>query len=279
MLNLFKRHHLNRTVSHSMAKFGFMTVSQRIKPMSLVAFELAQQSLDVAADWLYQQQSATTTYPETSHYVLVDGQAKTFQSALSQSIAIGTVPVVLANCHEIVLQGLAVLSQDNSNIGIVHIGHQFELKPSLDLQLGSAFHFALSRFTHSKLLCIGIDSEQISAQTLEYAEDLGCDWISHQECGFLNRTQLKDQLSGYIERSEQLMVNIDLASLVAGHGIDMHHVLDNQVILRLLRQIILSGKVRYIQLVGAKDKLIYSKQTKEIVDELINLAPHLVHVA
>ncbi|CSI42514.1 arginase/agmatinase/formimionoglutamate hydrolase [Vibrio cholerae] len=51
------------------------------------------------------------------------------------------------------------------------------------------------------------------------------------------------------------------------------------MVLRVLRQMILSGKVRYIQLVGAKDKLIYSKQAKEIVDELMNLAPHLVHAA
>lgn len=96
---------------------------------------------------------------------------------------------------------------------------------------------------------------------------------------FLNRTQLKAQLSGYIEHCEQLVINIDLASLVPGNGLETHKVLDNQVVLRVLRQMILSGKVRYIQLVGAKDKLIYSKQAKEIVDELINLAPHLVHAA
>ncbi len=124
-----------------------------------------------------------------------------------------------------------------------------------------------------------IDTEHTHAQTLEYAEDLGCDWVSHEECGFLNRTQLKAQLSGYIEHCEQLVINIDLASLVPGNGLETHKVLDNQVVLRVLRQMILSGKVRYIQLVGAKDKLIYSKQAKEIVDELMNLAPHLVHAA
>lgn len=69
---------------------------------------------------------------------------------------------------------------------------------------------------------------------------------------FLNRTQLKAQLSGYIEHCEQLVINIDLASLVPGNGLETHKVLDNQVVLRVLRQMILSGKVRYIQLVGAK---------------------------
>ncbi|PAR64815.1 arginase, partial [Vibrio metoecus] len=57
MLSLFKRYRLHRTPSHPTSTFGFMTVCQRVKPMSLVEFEFAQQSLDVASDWLYQQQS------------------------------------------------------------------------------------------------------------------------------------------------------------------------------------------------------------------------------
>ncbi|MCR9386390.1 arginase family protein [Vibrio metoecus] len=278
MLSLFKRYRLHRTPSHPTSTFGFMTVCQRVKPMSLVEFEFAQQSLDVASDWLYQQQSGMK-YADATHYVL-EGKSDThYQQALSQSVAMGIIPVAFVNCHEMVLNTLPVLAQDNMNIGIVHIGHGFELKQTLDLQLGSAFHFALSRFAQAKLFCIGIDTEHVNTQTREYAEDLGCDWVSHEECGFLNRTQLKNQLNSYIEHSEQLVINIDLASLVPGNGLEEHKVLDNQIVLRVLRQMALSGKVRYIQVVGAKDKLIYSKQTKEIVDELMDLAPHLVHAA
>lgn len=278
MLSLFKRYRLHRTPSHPTSTFGFMTVCQRVKPMSLVEFEFAQQSLDVASDWLYQQQSGMK-YADATHYVL-EGKSDThYQQALSQSVAMGIIPVAFVNCHEMVLHTLPVLAQDNMNIGIVHIGHGFELKQTLDLQVGSAFHFALSRFAQAKLFCIGIDTEHANTQTREYAEDLGCDWVSHEECGFLNRTQLKSQLNSYIEHNEQLVINIDLASLVPGNGLEEHKVLDNQIVLRVLRQMALSGKVRYIQVVGAKDKLIYSKQTKEIVDELMDLAPHLVHAA
>ncbi|MGL4827901.1 MAG: arginase [Vibrio sp.] len=278
MLSLFKRYRLHRTSSHPTSTFGFMTVCQRVKPMSLVEFEFAQQSLDVASDWLYQQQSGWKTM-DANHYLLEGQHHTAFQQALNQSVAMGVLPVAFSNCHEVLLHSLPVLAQDNPSFGIVHIGHSFELKSSLDLQVGSAFHFALSRFSQAKLFCIGIDAEHINAQTLEYAEDLGCDWVSHEECGFLNRAQLKTQLSGYIEHCEQLVLNIDLASLVPSNGLESNKVLDNQVVLRVLRQIVLSGKVRYIQLVGAKDKLIYSKQTKEIVDELMSLAPHLVHAA
>ena len=40
----------------------------------------------------------------------------------------------------------------------------------------------------------------------------------------------------------------------------------------MLRQLVLSGKVKMIQLIGAKDKLIYSKETKAIIDELNRLS-------
>ncbi len=55
--------------------------------------------------------------------------------------------------------------------------------------------------------------------------------------------------------------------------------LDNQMVMRVLRQVVLSKKVKLVQLVGAKDKLIYSKQTKEIVDELCALSPDVFHAA
>ncbi|WP_200856345.1 hypothetical protein, partial [Klebsiella pneumoniae] len=93
--------------------------------MSLVEFEFAQQSLDVASDWLYQQQS-TPKYADASHYVL-DGQTQAkYQQALNQSVALGVIPVAFANCHEILLHSLPALTQDGASVGMVHIGHGFE---------------------------------------------------------------------------------------------------------------------------------------------------------
>ncbi|MGY5815090.1 hypothetical protein ACXHPE_14385, partial [Vibrio cincinnatiensis] len=114
----------------------------------------------------------------------------------------------------------------------------------------------------------GIDADRVASQTWEYAEDLGCDWLTEDECSFRHRTQVKNQLDHYIEHCDQLVISIDLASLVPSNGLDDHKILDSQMVLRVLRQAVMSGKVKLIQLIGAKDKLIYSKQTKEIIDEL-----------
>lgn len=278
MISLFKRYRLNRTTRQARSMFGFMTVCQRIKPMTQVEFEFAQQSLEVAADWLYQQPLALKN-AHVSDYVLDEQTQMGYQQELHQMFTHGVVPIAVTNCTEILLHSLALLPQDNSRFGIVNIGHHFELKQTLDLQVGSVFHYALSRFALAKLLCIGLDSEHAHPQTIEYAQDLGCDWVSYEECGFLNRSQLKAQLNHHMEQSDHLVLNIDLGCLVSGNRLDSHKVLDNQMVLSVLRHMLSSGKVRYIQLVGAKDKLIYSKQTKQIIDELISLAPQFVDAA
>lgn len=271
MLSLFKRHRLSRPAAQSAMAFTFCTVCERVKPMSQVEFEFAQQSLEFASDWLYQQQ-ANPHYTDAGHIVLREPADSRFRSLLSHHLMLHSVPVVLGNCHELLLNALPLLALDNEELGIIHIGHEFELKQTLDRQVGSVYHFALSHYNQTRLFYLGIDADRVTSQTWEYAEDLGCDWLTEEECGFRYRTQVKNQLEHYIEHCDQLVISVDLASLVPGNGLDEHKILDNQVVLNVLRQSISSGKVKIIQLIGAKDKLIYSKQTKEIIDELCHLS-------
>ncbi|MBC5850502.1 arginase family protein [Vibrio metschnikovii] len=271
MLSLFKRYRLSRPESQSMSAFTFCTVCEQIKPMSQVEFELAQQSLEFAADWLYQQ-GIHAHYADAGHLVLHDPADTRFRDLLSHHFTLHSIPVILGNCHELLLNALPLLALDNDELGIIHIGHEFELKQTLDRQVGSAYHFALSRYAQTRLLYLGIDVQRVNSQTLDYAEDLGCDWLTDQECHFRQRNQVKSQLNHYIEHCDQLVISIDLASLIPLNRLDEHHVIDCQMVLRMLRQLVLSGKVKMIQLIGAKDKLIYSKETKAIIDELNRLS-------
>lgn len=271
MLSLFKRYRLSRSAVPHISAFTFMTVCERVKPMSRVEFEFAQHSLELSSEWLYQQQS-NPNYADAGHLVIEDNGDYRYQDLVSRHLALSSVPVVLANCHEVLLKALPVIVLDNDEVGIIHIGHEFALKQSLEPQVGSVFHFALSRFANVRLFCMGIDPERVSGPMLEYAEDLGCNWVTHQESQFRNRSQLKTQLNHYMQHCDQLVLNIDLVSLVPGRSLDDHAVLDLQMVLRVVRHAVLSGKVRMIQLVGAKDKLIYSKETKAIVDELCALS-------
>lgn len=279
MFSFFKRYKLNHPARQHVSPFGFMTLCERVKPMPRVEFEFAEQSLEFASDWLYQQ--SRSQYVDCGHFVVRGRDCESFQSILKRHLALQSVPVVLTNCHESMLNALPPIMQDNDNgeVGLISIGHQFKIRQTLEPQLGSVFHFALTRYSNAHLLCLGIDDTRQADQTWEYAEDLGCNWMTAEECSFRNRNQLKAQLSHYIDYNESLVIDIDLESLVPEMGFMEHNALDNQMVLRVLRQCLMSGKVKYIQLVGAKDKLIYSKQTKEILDQLCALSVEVTHAA
>ncbi|WP_367990510.1 arginase [Vibrio sp. NTOU-M3] len=272
MLGLFKR-----IATHGHAPYHhhgavLLTVCESYKPMTLVEFEFAEQALESVADWLYPGKSSQP-YCLGTHFVLSDHQAQPLQNELSARLGNGQLPVVLTNAHETVLHVLPLISYARVETGIVSIGNDFQLKQSLEPQLGSAYHFALARFSESRLFSLGIDPSRQKEIMLEYAEDQGCNWMTNEECNFRHRFQLKNLLGGYIGHCDQLIIDIDLESLLPKNGVDSNQHLNVQMVLRMIRQCMMSGKVKYVQLVGCKDKHIYSRATKLILDNLATMMP------
>ncbi len=281
MRNLFKRYRLGHPAQGRVRPFTFMTVCQQVKPMSLVAFEFSQQSLEFASDWLYQQQPSNS-YGDAGHFVIDKGELLRFQENLTRYMTMNSIPVLLSNCHETLVSAMPALLPDETEetLGFVSIGEKFALKQTLGLQLDSAFHFILSRYPQARLFTMGIDEHLVTPEAVEYAEDMACDWLSLDECSFRQRNNVKARLSSFVARNDHLVVNIDLASLVPPvHGIDDVRVIDHQVALRALNQCLASGKVKLIQLVGASDKLIYSRENKALVDRLCSLSDSKVVAA
>lgn len=267
MLSLFKR---SKTKIHPTAPhYGlFSTVSQRLKPMTEFEFEMAEQSLEAAFDWFY---PSVSNYLNGGHCSIENANYGLFQAHLSQCLGSRLLPVILTNAHETMVSIIPVLDMNQGDIGIVSINQQFEMSQSLDLRVSSAYHFVLSQYNNCRLFCVGIDETQQPANAFEYAEDQGCDWLTHSECHFRHRFQVKNQVATFINHCDELVLDIDLDSLIDGFA--RPNALDMQTVLRLIRQCVMSGKVKLIQVVGVHDKLIYSKQAKMILDEVAALLP------
>ncbi|MCV5947868.1 hypothetical protein OFN94_23895, partial [Escherichia coli] len=90
---------------------------------------------------------------------------------------------------------------------------------------------------------------------------------------------VKQQISNYLDHCDQIIVTIDLGSLSTKNNLEGTPSLDIQMVLRTLRLCLVSGKVKAIQLVGDRDRLVYSRQTKAILEELYQMAPLLDHAA
>ncbi|MHC6529796.1 MULTISPECIES: arginase [unclassified Vibrio] len=271
MLGLFKRH--KPVVMPLASQSGiFLTVCEKIKPMTEVEFETVEQSLELAFEWLYQDPSRSP-YLCGGHFSLPQTGVQPFHARLSQYLSQSVLPVILTNTHETVLRSLPAVSLSNRELGIVSINRGFELKQTLEPCRGSAFHFALSRYPDCRLFCLGIDPSRVKSKTFEYAEDQGCDWMTLEECQFRHRFQVKNQLATYLSHCDDLILDVDLESVMTDSGLHGDEHLEVQMVLRMIRQCLMSGKVRLVHLTGKKEKQIFSKQTKLILDEISTMLP------
>lgn len=271
MFGLFRRNKAHQTSEISSHQLTLISVSEPLKSMKRVDFEMADQSLEDVYEWLSLHDKYC--WFNGGHYNLNEQPIGKYQLQLSSYLGAKSLPVVLTNNTETLLYSLPLLASPRKELGIVHIGRQFELKACLEPDKGSAFHFALSRYSECRLFCLGIDGTQLDEQTAEYAEDLGCDWLTLEECSFGHRLSIKQQIASYLSHCDDIALNIDLDCLYPLSRIETGSAVDLQVMHRIVRQLLLSGKVRQIQLVGYKDKHLYSKQTLGLLRELAQVYP------
>ncbi|MFB9135512.1 arginase [Vibrio olivae] len=266
MLGLFKRKTFH-DVSALTQRMALLTHCQRIQPLTLAQYEQAEQSLESFYDWLFDFSNIKAPI-YAGHYAVDDKCREHFAQKLESLVSQQHLPIVVSNTHEGVLSLLPEFVGQNRDIGIVSVGPSFQLKPALNLELGSAFHFALSRYNECRLMCLGIDDSTQDIKTFEYAEDLGCNWLLQRECDFRHRQQLKHQLTTYLSRCDDIIVDIDLSSLSKSVDWESDKKLDVDMVIRMIAHCLESKKVRAIQLTGLRDKDWYSKYTKQILDEL-----------
>ncbi|WP_162064508.1 arginase [Vibrio taketomensis] len=277
MFGLFRRNKTQRVANTSAFPMVLMSIAQSIKPMKQVEFEMADQSLQDVFEWLAEQKH--TRWLNGGHYRLSEQMIGRYQLNLSRYFESQTLPVVFSNCTEGVLHALPLIMANRKDVGVIHIGNQFEIKATLEPELGSAYHFAMARFHDLRLFCMGIDGARQNEKTIEYAEDLGCDWLTLSECQFTQRFHLKEQIDSYLAHCEHVVLNIDLMSLSCPSQLSSERSLDVQMVNRIVSQALLSGKVRMVQLVGWKDKHIFAKSTLSILQELAAALPTTDRVA
>lgn len=270
MFGLFRRKQVNDIKGSSPYSLALLSVSEKLKPMTQVEFEIANQSLEEVFDWLSEQEQGH--WFNGGHFNMSDQTGAQYQLKISRYFGSNTLPVVFTNNTETILHSLPLLDSPRKEVGVIHIGHQFDLKDPLDVEQGSAFHFALARYNGCRLFCLGVDDNQ-SMKTFEYAEDLGCDWMKASECTFSHRFAVKQQLAAYLAHCDEVILNIDLASLYPKLRLEHGDGLDVQIVNRIIRLVLMSQKTKLIQLVGWKDKHIYSKATQGVLHEIATMVP------
>ncbi|GMQ49029.1 arginase family protein [Vibrio sp. 10N] len=279
MLNVFKQLWKRRYHPIMENKLSVLTVCEVIKPLNNAQFEDAESLLDTAYDWLSAQQNSHSMR-NVGHFPILSGHhnkppyfenqmaCHDFKGTLVEQITVGAMPLVITNCHETLLDVLPSLLIDQEDVGIVNVNAHLLMDQCLDLNMGSMLHFALNRYNECRAFHVGIDRHHCDKKQLEYAEDMGCNWLLAEEVNYRGRTMIKEQLARFINHVDKLIVTVDLPSISKHNSSSEKHKLDVNMVLRVLRQCLASNKVLLVQLVGAEERHIYSKATQLLVQEL-----------
>ncbi|GAL31313.1 arginase arginase family [Vibrio variabilis] len=279
MLSVFKQLWKRRYHPVMDNKLSLLTVCEAIKPQTNAQFEDAESLLDTAYDWLSAQHYShsmrnaghfpiLTAYKSERPYFENPMASHNFKEKLIEQLTVGAMPLLISNCHEALLDVFPSLLIEREEVGIININAHLLMDQCLDLTMGSMLHFALNRFNECRAFHIGIDGNKCDKKQLEYAEDMGCDWLMADEVNYRGRALLKEQLARFISHCDKLVLTIDLPSISKHNSSSEKRKLDIAMVLRALRQCLASNKVLLIQLVGAQEQHIYSKATQLLVQEI-----------
>ncbi|WP_053062353.1 arginase family protein [Photobacterium aquae] len=209
----------------------------------------------------------------------------------------GHFPVVLGGGHEVAIASYRALSDTvnrvndaaqpeviaplpnpcASRVGIVNIDANFQLRRSLAVRSGSAFHsvasFCQSQQREFRYLGLGICDHTNSQSSFAYASELGAKWLLDSEMKMKYRRKIQATVDAFVEQVDHIHLSLDLAvfSSAVAEGVNMSRVygVSLPVIEMVLKQLMASGKVRIMDVAGLYTEYDYQGQTARLAAKLI----------
>ncbi|CEO41435.1 formimidoylglutamase [Photobacterium kishitanii] len=221
---------------------------------------------------------------------------------LLRSLRDGHFPVVLGGGHEISIASYQALSDFSAEslsasavadqqrmlasprVGVINFDAHFELRPSLSLRAGSAFHTA---WCYSKeqqrsfdFLGLGICDHANSQAMFKLAEELGCQWLLDNQMTTRNKKHIQAQLDNFIEHVDCIQLSIDLdvfsSSIAPGANMTRMHGVSLSMVEWAIKHIMASGKVKIVDIAELNPEYDYDNQTAKLATKLIQTIVHFV---
>ncbi|SMY34712.1 Formimidoylglutamase [Photobacterium malacitanum] len=214
----------------------------------------------------------------------------------------GHFPVVLGGGHEISIASYQALSDFSAEmqlsptimdtqptltaprVGVINFDAHFELRPSLSLRAGSAFHAA---WCYSKqqqrsfdFLGLGICDHANSQAMFKLAQELGCQWLLDNQMTARNKKHIQAQLDSFIDNVDCIQLSIDLdvfsSSIAPGANMTRMHGVSLSMVEWAIKHIMASGKVKIVDIAELNPEYDYDNQTAKLATKLIQTIVHFV---
>ena len=237
-----------------------------------------------------------------SYFGVKEDEFDTMRSAqyakLCSMLKLGHLPVMLGGGHEVAIGSYQALSDtvnqagndssgeeshilpflEGNRIGIINIDANFQLRRSLAVKAGSAFH-SVAAFCHAnnrtfRYLGLGMCDHINSQATLAYASELGAQWLLDSEMKMKNRKRIQAVVAKYLEQVDHIHLSIDLSvfsSAIAG-GASLSRVfgVNLAVVEMVISQAMASNKVRLVDIAGLNPEYDYLNQTARLAVSLLH---------
>ncbi|GHA60787.1 arginase family protein [Photobacterium aphoticum] len=235
-------------------------------------------------------------FPETGFEAM---RAYQYQK-LRDMLQLGHLPVMLGGGHEVAIGSYLALSDTvyhaandmqsdgpaqiphacQPKVGIINIDANFQLRRTLAVRNGSAFHsvasFCQETRREFRYLGLGICDHTNSQSAFAYAKELGAEWLLDSQMKMKNRKQILATVNRYIDSVDHIHLSLDLAvfSSAIAEGVNMSRIygVNLSVVEMVLKHIMASGKVRIFDVAGLNTEFDYQNHTAKLAAKLIQHA-------
>ncbi|WP_318411372.1 formimidoylglutamase [Photobacterium leiognathi] len=162
-------------------------------------------------------------------------------------------------------------------VGIINFDAHFELRPTLAVRSGSAFHTALcySKEQHREFhyLGLGICDHANSQAMFKLAEDLGCEWLLDSQMTSRNKKAVQAKIDKYIDSVDviHLSIGLDVFSASIAPGVNMTQMqgVGLPMVEWAIKHIMASGKVKLVDIAELNPEYDYANQTAKLAAKLV----------
>lgn len=219
---------------------------------------------------------------------------------LRDMLQLGHLPIMLGGGHEVAIASYQALSDTvnqaandmhgngiaeiphacEPRVGIINIDANFQLRRTLAVRSGSAFHTVASgcqaQHRDFNYLGLGVCDHTNTQATFAYAKELGAQWLLDSQMKMKNRKHIQATVNAFLDKVDHVHLSIDLAvfSSAIAEGVNMSRIygVNLEIVELVLKQIMASGKVRVMDMAGLNTEFDYQNHTAKLAAKLIQYA-------
>ncbi len=231
-------------------------------------FEDAEQAIEYSYYWYESSEKSSAVPLKNGGYypVVTDNSSDIIQfcTHIDNAVIRHHFPIVISNCSQSFTTYLS--NDDIPATGIINISHKLDITSGKTFEPLENYLSNFSGRNNVSMLNLGVDENNTLPGELAMAQNIGINWVNNLQLNLLNESNIFKAIDEVTHNYDSVALNIDLRAIVRGIRTTPPYALETDVVLRAISYCLNSGKVRFLQLTGDTEELVFSRETKKVLD-------------